>query len=487
MGQDSRTVIKTLFSPVLLENEDFPIVVDALSEEMGLVSDYTELFPTIINVDKTPEKFIQDIAHLVSYPYQSGKDHEAQREIVKRYLEVYRQRGTTTSIEGAADFAQSKDWVGGSLFISKEGIPERFAKAYYPSSNIFRHNVSTFSGKDAFQDNLFYRNGVLVINVSYLDDHIKEEVRKLIPAGIKYYFIIINYTGSSEGSDNGEVSFGEYTVADTTSLSSYITIKDHIVDTNVFSLKAKGRRYRSGRKLLYNNYERGILQEASFLPQNYGIYLDNTDSSDIVNEGTSIRPFEARKTHKGFALRSTSSSRRSGKYSMSGTRTGEIGIIYTPYSLDPFDMFSDVSLVSDLTPYDAKDPFTTAMTDVLIDKRVIPPLPEQESLPVITEPLVVVPFEVRTTYKGMALRSTLSASRSSKYGMSGSWVGEGEDLYSSYTGEGSSSLTDQDKISFRVLGSFEQILIHKGRALRSTLSANRSGRYGMSGISAKDI
>lgn len=189
---DRREIIRLYFPDFLYEESDFKIFIDLTCEELGLDSDYIELFPNIISCINSPEQFLPYLS--IFYDYRDDKDTEAQREIIKRILKYYKERGTVKSILETADFGFSDDWVGSTLFINKDSIPDRIATIDYPAERIFRHSISKRSGNHKYPDKDRYRDGVIVIVLKYVNDRIKEKMKSVMPAGIKYVFDIIPYS-----------------------------------------------------------------------------------------------------------------------------------------------------------------------------------------------------------------------------------------------------------------------------------------------------
>ena len=76
---DRRQVINRLFPDHLRFNEDYRVWIDALSNELGIVADYIEMFSNLSSISKTPAEFVQDLATLVGYAYRDSDDDGLQR------------------------------------------------------------------------------------------------------------------------------------------------------------------------------------------------------------------------------------------------------------------------------------------------------------------------------------------------------------------------------------------------------------------------
>ena len=105
-------------------------------------------------------------------------------------IETYRRRGTDDSIVMAATYGSNEKWIADHLFLPDAEKDAVKAELIYPVEHIFRHNISTFSGTDRYADSTRWRDGTLIIKLTYVDDKIRKAISKVVPAGIKIYFDI---------------------------------------------------------------------------------------------------------------------------------------------------------------------------------------------------------------------------------------------------------------------------------------------------------
>lgn len=331
---DRRKVIKDLYPQHLRENKDFNIFIELSAEELGLVGDYIEIFNNLGVLAKVPDKYLKDLSDLVAYPFSETHDYSLQREAIKRIFTGYKERGTEESILKAADYSVADDWVAGDIFLTKDNIPDRTANVIYTNTKVFRHNKSDHSGSDRYQDKAKWRNGVLVIRVSHLTDRVREAIKTVIPAGIKYYFELDVSMGGGDG-ENGSITYGEVNVFEDNLFNNEIMIKNFI-EGLTHSVNTPGRNYRSGRQLLYMGEEYELMSGVSFLGQN------------IINDISKIEvELEMNKSYRGLPKRSENTSRRSGRYAMSGTYTREIDMLSEVYEIYPSVKIYDVVEVKD--------------------------------------------------------------------------------------------------------------------------------------------
>lgn len=347
---DRRQVIRGLFPQHLQENIDFNIFIDMTAEELGQVADYIELFSALGAVDSTPERFLKDLSHTIGYDYTESQDADLQREAIKRIFSVYEQRGTEESILKTADYAKSFDWVGGDIFLTKNDVPIRYAKIFYPNRHLFRHSMSDHSGADKYSDAKRWREGVVILRLDIINKRVRDAVREVIPAGVKYFFDI--YAEIYGDGAYGEIQFKEWIVEDGQSIYYNIPIDD-TGEMLVYSGGTRGRRLRSGRQLMFDFTELDYLSGTSFiadralpdLSESFAPLLQSI--RHLINY--IIEGIDDRQHHKGLPIRSELSGKRSGKYEMSGTRTGEVSSIFEIQTLVPNDLLYNVGEVKDKT------------------------------------------------------------------------------------------------------------------------------------------
>lgn len=331
---ERRGRIESYFPDYLLENKDFHLWIEAVVEELGKVGDMTELFAELGAVDKTPPQFLQDLADIVAYKYMEGEDADVQREVIKRVFSIYERRGTEQSIIEAGKRGGDPNWVGGDLTLYKDPIKEGTASVLYPINHLFRHSISKHSSGDPYADNVRWREGVIIIRVSYLSDLVKEAIEKVIPAGMRYYIDIVTDSGG-EGK-NGEVSYGDYFVYTDYYIAYELeTIKS---ETDALIHSGKGRdlskMYHSGRQILfyYVDIDRMILVPLEE-------HLDGQ-----------IPGIQDKVTWFGLPRHSTKSYKRSGKYGLSGAvicnyvSYAEVQEVWPYENLNELDRFSDLKV-----------------------------------------------------------------------------------------------------------------------------------------------
>lgn len=260
----------------IYENRDSQVFIELLGTIYSDMSDMIGQFPQLADVDNVQDIFLPKLSALIKYNYDYSIDIEAQREIIKRMLHVYRNRGTDDHIIMAATYGNDSNWIGDHLFVPGTKVPKDEAQIIYPVTKIFRHSVSVHSGSDKYTDSVRWRDGVIIIKLAFLNDQIRQAVKKVVPAGIKFYFDLSTDTsfggeGDSEGA-YGEVTFGEWVLDTNYEILYDIPIKDTSYTTAEFSSNMKrgsSNNLLSGREIVSMCVE--VIREfqASMIPERY--------------------------------------------------------------------------------------------------------------------------------------------------------------------------------------------------------------------------
>ena len=313
--------IEDLLPHTLLESEQYSTVANIVMTINNDIKEMISVFPELVHISNAPEIFLPKLAALVRYEGRYDIDDESLRDIISRIITVYRDRGTDYSIIMAATYGDEPEWVGSSLFYTSHRSKE-LATIVYPITRLFRHSISRHSGTHYFPDNERWRDGTLIISAPYINDKLRNAVKKVVPAGLRVFWEV-----KSEISDStGElITFGEYLVNAWYDLEYYLRIKDKSVNNTYFSTSSaySGSSYLSGRQILYKYYDLEYFTGTSFI----GEYQD---SRHIVNEvnGKHISVDYA-KYYKGLSKRSSNAT-RSGKFAFDGTYIG----VYYAYAQD---------------------------------------------------------------------------------------------------------------------------------------------------------
>lgn len=417
----------------LLEDEDYQVFLELISIVHDDIKGMIAEFPELVDIDNAPEIFLPKLSALIRYRYRYDIDEDIQREIIKRIISIYRDRGTDDAISMAATYGDDPNWIGSHVFLPGANTNKDRAQVTHPVEEIFRHDISKHSGTHRFADAVRWRDGTLIIKTSKVNDDIRAAIKKVVPAGLKIYFDLIN--NSPGDGYYGELTFGEWVLSVDYELDYNMIIKDKL-EVATFDVRGNGRRLRSGRQIMFVNYELEYGMGSSMIPTEdkpidttgrFGdadlndlirlenrssqyffkkvgnlidrdqirvnrdkteliqvldlmiddlVQIDNSQKENQIAGSTIIHPidyditeFELFKRHSGTPGRSTSRSIRSGKYSFSGTYTGEILMIARLEDVVPKDRWYPMSAILNLRPIDYADRYYE-MTDPTQDDKV---------------------------------------------------------------------------------------------------------------------
>lgn len=332
--------MEPLIPHVLLEDEDYKIFLELISTVHDDIKEMISKFPELVDIDNAPEIFLPKLSALLNYNYRHDIPEDIQREIIKRILAVYRARGSDDSIIMAATYGDDPYWVGSHLFLPGADTNKFKAKIMHPSTQLFRHSRSKHSGLNRFADSIRWTAGTLIIQVTYVNDKIRQAIQKVVPAGLKVYFdIISNPEGSGE---LDELIFGEWQLLDYYEIHYDSQISD-LTEAARFDLSSTKSRRRSGRQLLRSNRELEFYRGVSTISKEATLLQELVHSLDYQIDGIRIS-----NNYSGKAIRSTSKGKRSSKYPMSGSYTGEISFCCSIEDVIPSDRWYPVSAVANL-------------------------------------------------------------------------------------------------------------------------------------------
>jgi hypothetical protein len=266
-------IFKYIVPDEMYEDADYQHFLYLLSIIYTDINGLIEKFPELVDVDNAEELFLPKLSALIGYDYRYNIDIDDQREIIKNILQVYRDRGTDDSIIMAATYGNDEKWVGGHLFVPGANVSKRKAYIEHPIDSIFRFSISALSGPDKMEDGSRYRPGTIVVHVYYIDDTIREAIRKVVPAGIKIFYQL-------DGEADNIIEFGEWTL-----WTDYLlTIEPRLIDydeTLIFSvIQASSHRYLSGRQTFWTAGSFTIDTGSTFYP------YSKLSSDDFVSRPT---------------------------------------------------------------------------------------------------------------------------------------------------------------------------------------------------------
>lgn len=412
----------TLIPEKYKENENFLVFFYLLITQFNINEENIRNFIDLINNDKVPMKFLQNLGAFVNYSYQHLAKNDFNRELSMRMHNIWEQRGSKKSIVDAATYGDNIGWVGGDLWIPGYYKPSAIAGFELPRDRIFRHSVSKFSSTHVFEDGKTYMPGVILLSVPNLTRLVKKRIYEVTPAGRKYIFQIESSFFPNDGID--KLDIGSYN-----ELSFYKRMRVYPKDINeenppydrdtdidftyeidmmanmdeffniLIHSENRGKKYHSGHLTNITNYGYEMNMSASMLPVSFlsnkfpvngndslpdnaykksktGEYLDtyNNKGIDSIMRNISLIDdnnvdLDVHREVRLTAIRSESSSNRSGNGKMSGITSSIVDAFVESEPILPSDCLYSVDDVADLNENSFRDEFYSSGVQINGDRE----------------------------------------------------------------------------------------------------------------------
>lgn len=412
----------TLIPEKYKENENFLVFFYLLITQFNINEENIRNFTNLINNDKVPMKFLQNLGAFVNYSYQHLAKNDFNRELSMRMHNIWEQRGSKKSIVDAATYGDNIGWVGGDLWIPGYYKPSAIAGFELPRDRIFRHSVSKFSSTHVFEDGKTYMPGVILLSVPNLTRLVKKRIYEVTPAGRKYIFQIESSFFPNDGID--KLDIGSYN-----ELSFYKRMRVYPKDINeenppydrdtdidftyeidmmanmdeffniLIHSENRGKKYHSGHLTNITNYGYEMNMSASMLPVSFlshkfpvngndslhdnaykksktGEYLDtyNNKGIDSIMRNISLIDdnnvdLDVHREVRLTAIRSESSSSRSGNGKMSGITSSIVDAFVESEPILPSDCLYSVDDVADLNENSFRDEFYSSGVQINGDRE----------------------------------------------------------------------------------------------------------------------
>lgn len=190
--------VKEFFPPILQNTGYFNILVSMADNNLSNIESFIRLISTLTNADRTPQQFIKHLGDLVGFSYVDSYDEEVQRECIKNVWEQKKEIGTKKALTMMATYGDIDGYQGGDLFIPGTYQERPEAVVILPREYLFRWSLSTWSGEHKFAGPVVYKEGTILIEVSSLNDRIKDRVETVKPAGMTVVYKVANADGTFE-------------------------------------------------------------------------------------------------------------------------------------------------------------------------------------------------------------------------------------------------------------------------------------------------
>lgn len=172
------------FFPSKLVDGDFTVFVDVMDMEFKRVEQYIQQITTLTNIDRCPKDFLTSLGEIIDYRFYDELDIDLQREAIKYYLDASKEIGNKNDIAMMATYGDNPGYKGGNLFIPGTYIEKELASVIFPRDMLFTWSVSQFSGEHKLPDNIVYKEGTILIEVSNLNQVIMDRVETVKPVGM---------------------------------------------------------------------------------------------------------------------------------------------------------------------------------------------------------------------------------------------------------------------------------------------------------------
>lgn len=153
-------------------------LLEIITEKLETLYNYTLVFPEIVTPTRTRLDILKTIADQFLFTIRDEADLQEQIDILDNILTVYNKRGSIDTIENMWKY------YGGDL--------PRDVQVIVPSYNLFRWDISPYSGVHVFEDGGTNRTGVYEIkltNSNYDIPRLRDFLLKeLVAAGNQIYF-----------------------------------------------------------------------------------------------------------------------------------------------------------------------------------------------------------------------------------------------------------------------------------------------------------
>lgn len=187
----------------LRTNDGFLVFLTLMIHEFDIAKHNIDLLPDLVNPDKVPMKFINDLGMYINYKYLDRATDEFNRDALMSMRSIWEMRGTDHAVIMAASHGYNPAYVGGDLFIPGYPITNELAELIIGSSRVFIHSRSKFSCIHVYPDSTSYRPGIIILIVPFINDNIRRKIYEVTPAGVRYVFWLFIAAQSDNPEETG--------------------------------------------------------------------------------------------------------------------------------------------------------------------------------------------------------------------------------------------------------------------------------------------
>lgn len=172
-GDIERRIISIWTPDFYKDNDQFVPTTDFVKASVSLLDYMLEKargMPSLVNVDTCPPDILPFLAGLVGYEWKPTVSPEAQRQEIKKLVEVYLIRGTPQSV---VRIVLNAGATTGSVFT--------------PAEHIFTYDVSKWDEGDRYEDMDFWRWGTYEVIADKDFSYFHDDIESVHPAGTRWF------------------------------------------------------------------------------------------------------------------------------------------------------------------------------------------------------------------------------------------------------------------------------------------------------------
>ena len=190
-------ILNNYFPEALKGHPQYKVFIDLANEEFTRVDDLIRTLCFYSNIDRCPEEFLQHLADIIGFQYNKDLDEVAQRECMKLYMEASSSVGMVEDLTMMATYGDVEGYLGGGLFVPGTKPQRPMATLTMARERIYTHSKSKRSDVDVYPSEVF-REGVVLITVTRINEVIMDRVEKVKPAGLLVVYQMATSSGSFE-------------------------------------------------------------------------------------------------------------------------------------------------------------------------------------------------------------------------------------------------------------------------------------------------
>ena len=274
--EDKQVKLEYFLHDFIVDKSDYYVFLGLLRTVFNDIKSVADDFENLADVNNVVSIFLPKLSFLMDYTFHYDLPDEVNRDIIKRLLYIYKQKGTDKEVLEAADFANNPNWIASTLFVPTEKEPfpqpdDRTSKITYPVTMLFTHCVSKHNGLHHYSDETRWRDGVIVIEAENVNQLVRNAVKRVLPAGLKAYYESMSEL-KSDG-ENGEpigygrsLKFKEWVLNMRYTLDYFLRLESDIQSISWSQGSINYGKVFSGKQMLFPFYELDKIYVSSMLP-----------------------------------------------------------------------------------------------------------------------------------------------------------------------------------------------------------------------------